>query len=115
MIWDDERFVQMVAYGNAEQRFFRDYGHLFNVVTLPGTVATFFQQGAGGFVLALNKPYFIDPRTSVLQGRFQGEGREEPRHVRLAAAHGPRRRANPVGLFVIPAVPGSRTSARRSR
>lgn len=89
MIWDDERFVQMVAYGNAEQRFFRDYGDLFNVVTLPGTVAAFFRQGAGGFVLALDKPYFIDPRTSVLQARFQAEGRDEPRHVRLADAHGP--------------------------
>lgn len=90
MIWDDVPFVQMVAYGNAEQRFFRDHRHLFDVVTLPGTVATFFQQGAGGFVLALKKPYFIDPRTSVLQSRIQLEGRQEPRHVRLAAVHGPR-------------------------
>ncbi len=90
MIWDDVPFVQMVAYGNAEQRFFRDHGDLFDVVTLPGTVATFFQQGAGGFVLALRKPYFIDPRSSVLQSRTLLPERQEPRHIRLAAVHGPR-------------------------
>lgn len=89
MILDEKSFVQLVAYGNAEQRFFRMHGSLFDVVTLPGTVATFFRQGAGGFVLALQKPYFIDPRTSVLQSQFREEGRDEPRHVRLAEIHGP--------------------------
>jgi len=88
MIWEETQFVQMLAYGNAEQRFFKHHRDLFDIITLPGTVATYFRQGAGGFVLALKKHYFIDPRTSVLQGRFQAVGREEPRHVRLATAHG---------------------------
>lgn len=77
-----------LAYGNAEQGFFRDHSALYDAITLPGTVATFFRQGAGGFVLALKKPYIIDPRTSIFQSAFD-RGRLGTRHMKLAEMHGP--------------------------
>lgn len=75
-----------LAYGNAEQRFFRNHSGLFDAMTVPGTVATYFRQGTGGFVMALGKPYIIDPRTSIFQAEFD----RSRRHRRLAEMHGPR-------------------------
>ncbi len=81
-----DEFDWFLAYGNADQSFFRNHWRLYNAVTVPGTMATYFRQGTGGFVIALNKPYIIDPRTSIFQAEFD----RSRRHRQLAEMHGPR-------------------------
>ena len=76
-----------LAYGHADQTFFRGQTNLYDGLTIPGTVAAFYQQGAGGFVLAQRKPYFIDPRTPVFQGKFDRK-RIRKSHLALAEIHG---------------------------
>src|SRR5438876_8615571 len=77
-----------LAYGHADQDFFRGQTDLYDGLTIPGTVAAFYQQGAGGFVLAQRKPYFIDPRTPVFQAKFS-PGKLRSSHWALAEIHGP--------------------------
>ncbi len=80
-----------LAYGHSNQTTFGNPGiqSAYDAIVVPGTIATFFQQATGGFVLALKRPYFIDPRTPVFQQDLQQQ------HIRasfytLSQAHGPR-------------------------
>lgn len=74
-----------LAYGHADQDFFRGQTDLYDGLTIPGTIAAFYQQGTGGFVLAQHKPYFIDPRTPVFQ---IAPGQLRKSHWALASIHG---------------------------
>lgn len=58
-----------LAFGHSNQTTFRrpDIQSLYDGISIPGTIATYFRQGTGGFVIALDKPYFLDPRTPLFQ------------------------------------------------
>ena len=61
--------AHFLAYGNSNQAVLRSEAtrSAYDGISIPGTIATYFQQATGGFVLALNKPYFLDPRTPLFQ------------------------------------------------
>lgn len=81
-------FRHFLAYGHRDQKLFRGRVALYDGLTIPGTIAAYYQQGTGGFVLAQRKPYFIDPRTPIFQAPFPRD-RLRASHLELAAKHGP--------------------------
>jgi len=76
-----------LAFGHSNQATFRrpDIQDCFDGVSVPGTIATYFRQGTGGFVIALDKPYFLDPRTPVFQSSL---ATIKASFCTLAEAHG---------------------------
>ena len=40
---------------------------LWDALVVPGTLATYYMQGVGGYVLASRRPFVIDPRTPLIQ------------------------------------------------
>lgn len=72
-----------LAYGNSDQASFRDeevQGSM-NFMTVPGTIAAYYQDATAAFVLSSGLDYFIDPRTPLFQRDI-----DEPRasHYSLA-------------------------------
>lgn len=58
-----------LSYSNSDQAVLRDQdrGRLWDSLIVPGTLATYYKQGTGGFVLELRRPFVIDPRTPIIQ------------------------------------------------
>ena len=85
---DRPRPLHFLAFGHSNQSTFRreTLQDIYDGVSVPGTIATYFQQATGGFVLALDKPYFLDPRTPLFQGNVQAV---RASFLTLAKAHGP--------------------------
>ena len=77
-----------LAYGNSDQASFRDPAvrGSFDVLTIPGTIASYYPDATAAFVLSCEKPYIIDPRTPLFQDRL-----DSPRasHLTLADWGGP--------------------------
>ncbi len=77
----------LLAYGQSDQGSFRDQrvARCFDTMTVPGTIASYFEDATAAFVLTLGKPYMIDPRTPLFQDSLA-----TPRasHYTLAAWHG---------------------------
>jgi hypothetical protein len=72
-----------LAYGNSDQESFRDPAvrDSFDVLTIPGTIASYYPDATAAFVLSCEKPYIIDPRTPLFQNRL-----ESPRASHLTLA-----------------------------
>jgi hypothetical protein len=77
----------LLAYGQSDQASFRDpaLSSCFDTMTVPGTIASYFEDATAAFVLTLQKPYLIDPRTPLFQDSLNA-----PRasHETLADWHG---------------------------
>ena len=58
-----------LSFSNSDQRILREetQGLLWDALVVPGTLATYYKQGVGGYVLARRKPFVIDPRTPLIQ------------------------------------------------
>lgn len=84
----DKAFLHFLAYGNSDQASFRDreVRETFDVMTVPGTIAAYYDQATPAFVLSSRLDYLIDPRTPLFQ-----ETLDAPRasHYSLAEWHGP--------------------------
>lgn len=76
-----------LAYGNSDQASFRSpvVKRCFDVMTVPGTIAAYYQDATAAFVLSSDISYMIDPRTPLFQGRIDTP---KPSHVALAEWHG---------------------------
>lgn len=81
-------FRHLLAYGNSDQASFRSIAvqDTFDVMTVPGTIASYYQEATAAFVLSSQLDYLIDPRTPLFQGDI-----DDPRasHITLAEWHGP--------------------------
>lgn len=81
-------FRHLMAYGNSDQASFRNIAvqGTFHVMTVPGTIASYYQEATAAFVLSSQLQYLIDPRTPLFQGDI-----DDPRasHITLAEWHGP--------------------------
>lgn len=81
-------FRHLLAYGNSDQASFRSIAvqGTFDVMTVPGTIASYYQEATAGFVLSSQLDYLIDPRSPLFQGEIN-----DPRasHITLAEWHGP--------------------------
>jgi hypothetical protein len=77
-----------LAYGNSDQESFRDPSvrDTFDVLTIPGTIASYYPDATAAFALSCEKPYIVDPRTPLFQDRL-----DSPRasHFTLAEWGGP--------------------------
>ena len=89
MIQPGRKPAHLLAYGHSNQATFRHQTvqSSYDVISVPGTIATYYQQATGGFVIALNKPYFIDPRTPLFQQNLRGDEIRASFYT-LASAHG---------------------------
>jgi hypothetical protein len=77
----------VLAFGQADQAVFRETKGEIGWLQVPGTIATYFREATGGFVLSLECPYVLDPRTPMLQfGIPATEVRAS--HKSLAAEYG---------------------------
>lgn len=81
-------FHHFMAYGNSDQASFRNstVRSAFDVMTVPGTIASYYQEATVAFVLSSQLDYLIDPRSPLFQGDI-GEPRAS--HITLAEWHGP--------------------------
>ena len=81
-----------LSYSHSDQALLRnrDLDGTWDALVVPGTLATFYFEGTGGFVLAQRAPYVIDPRTPLLQTTTEIR-RSDPRasHLKLLEAHEP--------------------------
>lgn len=75
-----------LSFSNSDQAILREEsrGILWNALVVPGTLATYYKQGVGGYVLASRRPYVIDPRTPLLQPTSP---RADPRASHKTLAH----------------------------
>lgn len=80
-------FRHFMAYGNSDQASFRNSAvrGTFDVMTVPGTIASYYQEATVAFVLASQLEYLIDPRTPLFQGEM---GKPRASHITLAEWHG---------------------------
>ena len=82
-----------MSFANNDQQALRepDQGDLWDALVVPGTLATFYKQGVGGYVLSRRRPFVIDPRTPLLQDEQGQPDRPDPKksHVTLASIHHP--------------------------
>ncbi len=82
-------FQHLLAFGNSDQASFRrnPVRDSFDIMTVPGTIASYYEEATAAFVLSSDIRYLIDPRTPLFQDRL-----EAPRasHFTLAAWHGNR-------------------------
>lgn len=88
----DEFPRRWLSFSNSDQRILCEetHGLLWEGLVVPGTLATYYKQGVGGYVLARRRPFVIDPRTPLLQPVTQLP-RPIPRasHETLAGIHDP--------------------------
>ena len=80
-----------LSYTHADQALLRDQtiDHCWDGLVVPGTLATYYFGGTGGFVLTLQKPYFLDPRTPLLQTIEIRRPAPKASHLKLAEIHDP--------------------------
>jgi hypothetical protein len=83
--------LHWLSYSHADQALLRDpdLEETWNALVVPGTLATFYLAGTGGFVLARGRPYLIDPRTPLLQTIEVSRPEPKKSHLTLAAIHDP--------------------------
>ena len=81
-------FRHMLAYGNSDQASFRndEVRHSFDVMTVPGTIAAYYNEATAAFVLSIQIDYLIDPRTPLFQEELPAI---RASHNSLAEWHGP--------------------------
>lgn len=81
-------FDHLMAFGNSDQASFRDprVRRSFDIMTVPGTIASYYDEATAAFVLSSKTPYLIDPRTPLFQDDLTA-----PRasHFTLGEWHGP--------------------------
>ena len=81
-----------LSYTHSDQALFRNaqLEDSWDALVVPGTLATFYFDGTGGFVLAQRAPYVIDPRTPLIQTSLELK-RSPPRasHLKLLEIHDP--------------------------
>jgi hypothetical protein len=81
-----------LSYSHSDQGLFRNaqLDDSWDTLVVPGTLATFYFEGTGGFVLAQRAPYVIDPRTPLIQTSLELK-RSPPRasHLKLLEIHDP--------------------------
>jgi hypothetical protein len=80
-----------LSYTHADQVLLRDVvlDQCWDGLVVPGTLATFYFRGTGGFVLTLPKPYLLDPRTPLLQTIEIQRPAPKASHLELAKIHDP--------------------------
>lgn len=82
-----QHFRHLLAYGNSDQASFRhaEVRGSFDTMTVPGTIASYYDEATAAFVLSSKIPYLIDPRTPLFQDELAA-----PRasHYTLADWHG---------------------------
>ena len=80
-----------LSYSNADQSILREdtRGLFWDGLVVPGTLATYYKQGVGGYVLSRRKPFVIDPRTPLLQPVTINRVVPRASHETLAAIHDP--------------------------
>lgn len=79
-----------LSYSHADQSLLRDrdLDQCWDGLVVPGTLATFYFEGTGGFVLTRHVPYLIDPRTPLLQTLVDvRRGSPKKSHLKLAEIH----------------------------
>lgn len=78
--------MHWLSYSHADQALLRDVRleGTWDALVVPGTLAVFYFQGTGGFVLTRGRPYVIDPRTPLLQ--TIDVMRSDPKKSQLALA-----------------------------
>lgn len=81
-------FRHLIAYGNSDQVSFRSQvvRDCLDIMTVPGTIASYYSEATLAFVLSSQIDYLIDPRTPLFQEELDG-----PRasHLTLGDWHGP--------------------------
>jgi hypothetical protein len=86
-----ERFIvrHSLSYTHSDQALLRDpaLDPCWDGLVVPGTLATFYFEGTGGFVLTRRVPYVIDPRTPLLQTIEIARAEPKASHLKLAAIH----------------------------
>jgi len=80
-----------LSYTHADQVLLRDavLDQCWDGLVVPGTLATYYFGGTGGFVLTLQKPYLLDPRTPLLQTIEFHRPAPKSSHLKLAEIHDP--------------------------
>lgn len=80
-------FEHYLAYGNSDQASFRnaEVHASFDVMTVPGTIASYYAEATAAFVLTSQLRYLIDPRTPLFQGALEDA---RASHFSLAEWHG---------------------------
>ena len=88
-----DRGTHWLAFSNSDQQILteRTQGELWDALVVPGTLATYYMQGVGGYVLATRRPFVIDPRTPLIQPAFDEDRPRPPKasHKTLAKIHHP--------------------------
>lgn len=76
-----------LAYGNSDQVSFRDREvcDAFHYMTVPGTIAAYYEEATAAFVLSAEIDYVIDPRSPLFQDRLTNA---RASHYSLGAWHG---------------------------
>lgn len=80
-----------LSYSHSDQVLLRDPGldHCWDGLVVPGTLATYYFEGTGGFVLTRGVPYLLDPRTPLLQTIEVRRATPKASHLKLAEIHDP--------------------------
>ena len=80
-----------LSYSHSDQALLRDprLDVCWDGLVVPGTLATYYFEGTGGFVLTRRVPYVLDPRTPLLQTIDVGRPPPKASHLKLAAIHDP--------------------------
>jgi hypothetical protein len=80
-----------LSYSHSDQALLRDprLEECWDGLVVPGTLATYYFEGTGGFVLARRVPYLIDPRTPLLQTIRLLRPAPKASHLKLAGIHDP--------------------------
>lgn len=83
--------MHWLSYSNSDQSLLRnpDLESCWDALLVPGTLAAYYFQGTGGFVLSRGRPYAIDPRTPLLQELPSPRPAPRASHLELARIHDP--------------------------
>lgn len=83
--------MHWLSYSNSDQSLLRnpDLEGCWDALMVPGTLAAYYFQGTGGFVLSRGRPYAIDPRTPLLQELPLARPAPRASHLALADIHDP--------------------------
>ena len=88
-----ERFTvrHSLSYSHSDQALLRNpsLDDCWDGLVVPGTLATYYFEGTGGFVLTRGVPYVIDPRTPLLQTIEISRPAPKASHLEFAAIHDP--------------------------
>jgi hypothetical protein len=86
-----ESALHWLSYSHTDQALLRDpaLDGTWDALVVPGTLAAFYFEGTGGFVLARGRPYVIDPRTPLLQTIEVSRPEPKKSHLALAEIHDP--------------------------